>query len=314
MNEPSLRWASAADTDMLLALFARAFGSRISADEWRWKYPQPARHSLVALRNGRVLAHYGGQPRRLLGLGEAVTAMQVSDIMVDPAERGAGGRQGLFVRMARQFTQAVTEPEGEHAFTYGFPSPRATRLGELLGMYQRLDRLEQLLWTPDTRLAARRVRECELPTMASLGDLFWALQRQALGAEHLLGVRDAHWLQTRYLDRPETRYEGLLYHDAWRRPQAALVFRRHAETLELLDLLGHPSGYTQLLQALRCRAAELQKQAVLAWLTPAAQGALPQPRQRETALQVNLAGPQAAAQVKRFALRCWMTAGDTDYR
>lgn len=313
---PRLQWASENDHPALLALFQRAFDASMPASEWAWKYPAAGGLSLVALRGGQAVAHYGGQPRRMLAMGELLTAVQVSDIMVDPNERGALGRGGLFARIATAFTEQVTQPVGAHAFVFGFPSPRATRLGELLGIYGRLDRLEQLTWPARPGQSTHRsIGESEIEALVPLGEALWPLQRRALADKHLMGIRDDNWLAERYASHPLTPYRALVYHSRWRRrPLAAAVFREHADHLELLDLLGAPRHYGELVAALCGEAARLGHQTLLAWLTPGAQAGLPAPRTREPLLHVNLAGPGHKALCSRFHSRCWMTAGDTDYR
>ncbi|MBK5937912.1 GNAT family N-acetyltransferase [Halochromatium roseum] len=318
MSEPAarwtLRWASTADTPALLALFQRAFGGEMSAEEWQWKYPEPSTHSLLAERAAQALAHYGGQSRRLLGLGEPLSALQVSDIMVDPRERAAAlGRNGLFVRIASTFTEAVTHPQGPHAFVYGFPSPRATRLGELLGLYARMDQLYQANWPASpARPLGHALRLTALRTQA---DRLWQAQAAALGAGHLIGVRDAAWVSQRYGRHPSGAYLAWGVGPCWRQRCAAVaVYRAHADALELLDLLGAPEQYPALIEALRTRAGQLGKGQLFTWATQSVLAQLPASTDNRPLLAVNLAGPQHNQQAARFAQRCWMLAGDTDYR
>src|SRR5690554_5947350 len=90
-----LRWAGLEDTPALQDLFRRAFGADTAEAEWRWKYASGDGFSLMAEHGGRAMAHYGGQSRGMHGLGTECKAIQVSDIMVDPAARGTLGRNGL---------------------------------------------------------------------------------------------------------------------------------------------------------------------------------------------------------------------------
>lgn len=314
MSTPELRWATAADTPGLLALFQRAFGHAMTAAEWHWKYAPPGGRSLVAVRGAQVVGHYGGQSRRLLGLGEPLRAVQAGDSMVAASERGALGRNGLFAQLARTFAADVSAPADGHAFVFGFPSPRATRLGETLRIYHPVDRLEQVIWPAQDDAVRGPVAACSLAALMALGERLWAQQARALGARHLLGVRDGPWIGQRYLTRPGEPYGALLYRARWRRRLGALVYRTHPDVLEAVDLLGAPQTYPLLVQALRARARAQGLQGVVAWLTPAAQTGLPAPARCESALRVNMAGPRAAAAAARYHGRCWMMGGDTDYR
>ena len=310
---PRLEWASPAHHGSLLALFRRAFGAEMPAAEWHWNYPPASGLSLLARREGAAVAHYGGQPRRLLAFGRPLTAVQISDIMVDPAERGALGRGGLFAHIATTFTEQVTPPQGPHAFVFGFPSPRATRLGELLGLYARLDTLQEATWP--ARRGRPAGRALTLHELAARADPLWQRQSEALAATHLLGVRDRRWVESRYRSHPSGAYRGwALFSRFRRRCLAAAVYREHAGALELIDLLGDPAGYPRLVASLRCQAARLGKGELMAWATPAALASLAPSDRVSTLLQVNIAGPDCQAQAKRFQQRCWMTAGDTDYR
>lgn len=310
----SLEWTRQSDRDALLELFHRTFGHHADRAEWAWKYDGPAGHSLQARRDSRVVAHYGGQSRRLLGLGAPLEAVQVSDIMIDPSERGALGRNGLFRQIAEHFSTELCEPRGRHAFVYGFPSPRATRLGELLDIYSRLDSLQQALWKPQARSP-----ECRSMTVDALlphADRLWGSQRQALASSCLIGVRDRAWLKQRYLSHPSSPYRALALFSRWRRRcLAAAVYREHPDCLELVDLLGAPAHYSRLLSDLRTLCVPLSKAHVMLWATPRVLDLLPSDdADLSPVLQVNIAGPNRLEHATTFSRRCWMTAGDTDYR
>lgn len=313
MNETPPKWATGEDREALLALFQRAFGASMSIDEWAWKYPERSGLSMVAMRHQRAVAHYGGQPRCMLAMGEPLTGVQISDIMVDPNERGALGRQGLFPRIARAFTEQVTVPEGPHAFVFGFPSPRATRLGELLGLYARMDRLDQASWS----LAAGKPagQALSMSALLPLADALWQQQKTRLADRYLISVRDRQWIEGRYASHPSGAYRAWGLFSRWRRRcKAVAIFREHPDTLELLDLLGEPNNHPPLILALRRLATSLKKTQLMAWATPAVLEGLPPADMISPLLQVNIAGPHCHDQAYHYRQRCWMTAGDTDYR
>lgn len=318
MNETlppwSLRWATNADTSNLLALFRRSFDAEMSVEEWRWKYPEPKTHSLLAERAGQTLAHYGGQTRKMVGLGKPLQAMHISDNMVDPRARGpALSRNGLFASIASTFIEAVMPPRGPHAFSFGFPSPRATRLGELLGLYARMDQVYQGNWTP--LVEKPRGHPLGLKTLRDQANRLWQAQATALGAEHLLGIRNTEWVEHRYCRHPSGDYQAWAVRDCWRRRcSAAAVYRAHDAALELIDLLGDPNRYPDLIRALRARAGQLGKTRLFTLATESVLAKLPNVINRTPVLAVNVSRTGSFQQVNDFTRRCWLLAGDTDYR
>ncbi|MGO2263165.1 GNAT family N-acetyltransferase [Halomonas sp.] len=311
----TLRWAEAADQPALLALFERAFGASMAPELWAWKYPEGAKQSLLAEQNGVVVAHYGGQPRAMQGVGQALNCLQISDIMVDPKARGVLTRHGVFAQIAEHFTDQATRPNGPYDFVYGFPAPRASKLGETLGLYAPLDQLVQLSWpTTEPTRTARSVQPLPVGELAALSDDLWAHQ-QALAQTCLLTVRDQTWIEKRYVRHPLHDYSALVVRSRWRRrPEAALVYRVHEDAVEIMDILGKPSAYAALVSGVCQQAACLKKATAFAWVTPAVEPFLPAAAQRETLLPVNIAGPDKVAWQARFQGCGFMTAGDTDYR
>ncbi len=308
-------WATPDDQPALLKLFAQAFGADMPAALWAWKYHGEVGASMLARRDGEAIAHYGGQSRCMLVDGRPLQAMQIGDSMAKPRDRAALGRNGTFARIVGAFTDAVTEPNGNHAFVYGFPSPRATRLGALLEIYTGVDRLDQLSWSAADGAHSARVVELPLGALRQLGDSLWQRQAHAMGTEAAMVVRDKAFLEQRYLQHPLHDYEVLGYRTRWlRRLESALVFRAHEDALELIDLLGEPVHYAQLLEALRHLAAQRGKTRVFGWATPRVRARLPTPVEQATIHQVTIAGPRSAQYADALSGRCWMTAGDTDYR
>lgn len=317
-NPARLRWATPDDHPALLALFERAFGGHIEQALWAWKYPPGSQQSLLAEQNGVLVAHYGGMPRRMVGQGKSLNCLQISDIMVDPQARGVLTRNGVFAQIANAYTDTLTVPDGQYDFVYGFPSPRASKLGEMLGMYAPLDTLLQLSWpsqpTRPPGAAWRCSKPLALPALAKAGDALWARQ-QALSDSLLITVRDQAWLEQRYVQHPTHEYQALAKQCFWQRsPSAALVYRTHADALEIIDFVGQPSAYKGLVQDLCHQAAHMEKSSVFVWLTSVVEPWLPPAQQRETLLPVNIAGSNKAQWQACFQGQCWLTAGDTDYR
>lgn len=317
----TLRWSRAADGEALRALFRRAFGGNIGAAEWRWKYPQPGGLSLLAMRRERVIAHYGGQARRMSCLGRPLAAVQVSDIMVDPGEPATLGRNTPFRAIASTFAAATSGPGRAHAFVFGFPSPRASRLGERLGMYTRVGTLRYYRWPPSRRRVGR-LRRLTPAELIDHGDALWQRQAARLADDRVLCVRDAAWVRQRYAEHPSGAYTARASMDIWGRIQAAALLCEREDTWELIDLLGEPRHYRRLVLGLSREAHVCAGKPLVGWLTPAVLGWLPEPQVAADSgagpeldwLPVNIAGPEHQSWVPWLQERCWMTGGDTDYR
>lgn len=326
----AIHWTAPAEEEGARAVFSAAFGGTIPPALWSWKYAPSDSRSMVAVRDGRVVAHYGGQARRLLlpgGGDEVETAMHVSDIMVHPSQRAAFHRGGVFAQITAAFTAAVTRPGGPHAFMFGFPSPRAHRLGEMLGLYARIDSVDQLVWPPlqaaasgprggwGHRLRGTRVVPIGLDEVAAHADRLWDRQRRGLPADPVVVVRDSAFVTHRFVGHPTIRYHGLGLIGRWRRhPCAVAIFAEVDDLIEIIDFLGDPDRLAPLVTALQRMAGQRGLSAVICRATPALIRRLPPPERQEPLLPVTIAGADPVAIAARLSGRCWMTAGDTDYR
>lgn len=71
--------------------------------------------------------------RRIQGFGRSGMALQICDVMVDPAERGVMAKRGLVSITASTFLETHLEYLG-HDLGYGFPHGRAMQVGERFGL------------------------------------------------------------------------------------------------------------------------------------------------------------------------------------
>ncbi|MCB9897153.1 MAG: GNAT family N-acetyltransferase [Planctomycetes bacterium] len=216
-------------------LFNACFRKDKGEDTFRWKYldnPHGRALSLVACASdGRVVGGYSYVPRRFLRDGEPVVLMQASDAMVDASAR----RQGIFTGLDDLVAERAGARGVPLAFAYsgrlsydGFLKNgwrllgharivryrfrarrgllRRGRLGPLLAVGAPL---LDALWTrrDDRRWRAHGHDVAALTRVqrfdASFDDLFAA----AAPRRGLVGVRDAAWMNWRYVDTPTRRAE-----------------------------------------------------------------------------------------------------------
>jgi hypothetical protein len=311
--------------EAMRALFAEVFGHEMSAAHWHWKYADGHGVGVGLLREGRMVAHYGGVPRRVLFRGRPELACQVCDVMVARSANAALVRKGPLYRVAARFLDAEVGFGRPHLLAFGFPSARHHAVAERLGLYGQLDRFVSLSWPAAAQPGGPR------PSVQPIGragrgfdaaetrvvDRLWRAMAAAL-PEAIVGVRDAAWLRHRYLMHPGWRYELLLVRHGWlRRPLGVVVLRaREADRLELLDVVGAPAAYPALVRAARSRAHALGLPRVEAWITESQRTLLaPAGEATVTDLQIPLPhivhtpGPAAEEQRGRWLL----LGGDADF-
>ena len=130
----SVRLATEADAAGIRELFGRTFGRPMSAEEWRWKYPDnpDGWFATVAELGGRIVGHYGGWPLRARIGGEEATIVSVGDVATEPSVRHLGGRRNVFRTMADALFETLRSRGVP--FVFGFPNDRALAAGaRLLG-------------------------------------------------------------------------------------------------------------------------------------------------------------------------------------
>lgn len=307
-------------------LFADIFGHAMSAEHWQWKYGRGPGQALALFEHGDMVAHYGGLTRDLCVFGEALRGCQVCDVMVAPRARRSLARRGPMARIAATFLETQIGWGLPHAVGYGFPSARHQGAADRMKLYEAVDRMVQLTW-PVPPAAATAA-----PALDNLADADGRLSSAARQRVHqlwqamarsmtdvALGVRDADWLQWRYLDRPGVDYEVLLLRSRWwRRPLGVLVLRRRDDTLELMDLVAPPERFGLLLAAARARAAAAGLSQLRCWVTVSQQARLAAvelgtPQVQDLGIDVpaccHTAGPAPALLRERW----FLLGGDADF-
>lgn len=182
---------------------------------WRWKYRggNPAGDAImfVAEHEGRIVAHFAGLPMRYVVGGEPVLGSHSLAMMVLPQWQN----RGLIKFVADKVLAAMAE--AGWAFTYGYPNQNAHALHTRLLGYE--DVGMQRLWQrplddQETDLPAgvgSAAPGLSLRALSAFGAEADALFARALLAKDgpALGaavVRDAAFLNWRYLARPDVRY------------------------------------------------------------------------------------------------------------
>ena len=259
-----------ADHAACLKLFEKAFGEPASAALWRWKYGDGRGRSIIAIRGDRVIAHYGGVSRRVHRNGQIERAIQITDVMVDPAERAVMTRSGAFLQVARASQEYYLGYEAEHNFGFGFPNQRHMQLAHRLGLYDEVERLVEMEWSAQPA-STRLLTRAEVVDPSRLDprevDALWQRMRTGL-ADRILVVRDAGYWFYRYAENPSSHYVMLdIRHRVSRRVLGFMVLRRKEHEVQLLDVLAAPKYFRILIGHAQAQAAAWGVPVLHAWIT-----------------------------------------------
>lgn len=311
-----IRWATPADTDALLRLFERSFGAPMGREEWEWKYRFAESPGVVCVDNGELVAFNGGMPRPVMFNGQASTAVQMGDVMVDPRYRGILTRKGPFYQVVQAFFSQKVGAAFDYRYAFGFPHARHARLGSALKLYCETDRIEAAHWQPRPRRCWRYTARPFTQTDAPIADQLWQAMHKAL-PDVAIGKRDSHWLAHRYQHVPGREYmTWLVVERLTRRPLGICVLRQHGNSVELLDLVAPLEALSTVVACARHVTARLGGEQLAAWLSPCVARALASTQPGLTPTDVVVPGSQVNGKTLGMepANHWWLMGGDTDFR
>lgn len=314
-----LRWVRKDDFAAWHTLFRTCFGHDMPEAQWLWKYRDTDRPGVAVMDGEQMVAFYGGMPRALLAMGQRHTGIQVGDVMVHPDFRGSLSRKGPFQMAASTFLEQSLSRGAPYWVGFGFPNTRAMQVAERLKMYRQVDEVVALDWDATApRLAWWLTFDTVTPQEALTHvDALWS-DMQAGFAHSILGLRDAGFMRSRYLEHPTQSHAWVrLRHRFTGQVQALAVCKRESDgRLEILDLLGSPGRFGHLVHAVRQHAARAHHAGVFMWLTQSHVHLLRSTRPRESTLNVRVPSNCWVPGNTDLPVddRWWLTGGDTDFR
>lgn len=302
-------------------LFREVFKVDIGPEMVRWKYGEGHGRSWGAWdADGDLLVHCGVFYRRALAGGQLRRIAQLGDLMASPHKPGGLAREhSPFARLIRRLLAELPDERNPDALAFGFPSERAMRLGERLGVFAQIDQVHALGFDalPACASSDRIDTLHELgPQAARQFDRLWTAMAADL-QDGLVGVRDAAYLRWRYFEHPENHYTCLVVRSRWlRRTLGVLFVKGSGAERELMDIIAPLPRIPRLLTAARHWLGATAGTRLTLWLAsshaerfaPLAQSSAP----LEFRIMANPLGP--AWVLERFNRRWWLTSGDTDYR
>lgn len=312
------RWATQKDCDALLSLFLSAFEHPMMASLWEWKYAWQDEFGVLAHTDDSIIAFYGGLPRSLWLQKETFNAVQICDVMVAPKTRGVLTKKGAFFQTANNFLKEKTGDKKTYRFAFGFPSGRHARLGEIAGLYTRVDTFLEASWSA----AASRKTLFLLKSEPLSGNheviinKLWQAMQKSL-PNFLLPQKDAQFFNWRYLNHPTHVYFTKIVSWKWTNKIIGIVvLRDHGseQGIELIDLLAPPENLGLLLEVAQSHAKQINRTRIFSWLTPNILSHLPQPTTQSEITCIHIATPDLEEMAEQLQSRCWLMGGDTDFR
>jgi len=222
------------DEPALVALFESAFGRQISVDHWRWKFKHPGCSMpnvwLAVVANERPVFQCGGIPIPFRLGSRRVTMMHVCDVMTAPDFR----RRGLHTQVSRHAYEFWRE-RGV-AFVSGMPNENWGKTAGALG-WRPLFRLQWLMrplrpeafifrrlgmrfaprasllgpiWSALWGARARRDQSVSTEVVTIAGREFDAIWDRCRDDFRFSIIRDAPWVQWRFLSPPTQPYRVVL--------------------------------------------------------------------------------------------------------
>jgi hypothetical protein len=306
-------------------LFDQVFApNRMSADHWHWKYGDGRGVGIGAWKDGTLVAHYGGVWRTIWWQREWQQAVQITDVMVSPAERGVLRRDGAFSLAAATFPECFTGYGAKALIGFGFPNERHFRAAALRQLYAEVDRLREISWpsldqgSTRTRWPANAGLEAvtgeQLACRAAQLERLWTEMRESL-PESIVGVRDWPYLRHRYLNNPLHQYRVVvLRRRLTGRWLALAILAVGTDGVHIRDLVGDRRHYPLFIHQLR-RSYLCRDRPLRAWITASHAHCLDADSAHSRDLGVIVphsiwtAGPSADVVKDRW----WLTSGDTDF-
>jgi ABC-type polysaccharide/polyol phosphate transport system ATPase subunit len=172
-----------------LDLFEASFGYAMQPTKLEWKYKDTEKLGVGVWDGKKLIAFYGGLPRSISYLGRPVMAIQIGDVMVHPSQRGVLTRSGPFQIAAASFLEQQIGHDRPYLVGFGFPTDKALRLANKLGLYAPVDSLTELRWpaVPGHLILKTYARPVSEKNAAVVDELWLKMKHGLQGS--ILGVR-----------------------------------------------------------------------------------------------------------------------------
>ena len=307
-------------------LFEKSFNVAFDEQLWNWKYALGDGKCVVARldKQGPIVAHYGGAPRRISYFGVPSMAIQPCDVMVHPSIRKQYGKGSLFFEVAATFLEREIGNSVNHLLGFGFPNQKAMNISTRLGLYEKTDDFIEIVY-PASRVEAQQgqyqIEDYDADDAASMAvlDRLWSSMCSDYG-EGIIGIRDVDYIRYRYIIHPFAKtgqYRCVVIRNtASQQVSAFAVLKEHAGGRLLMDLICPVASMKSAISALNQSVSNAESGETLrAWVTRSGSdklitdGAIV----NELGIEIpcNSWNPGPSAELLYGAW--WLTAGDMDF-
>jgi len=315
-----VRIATKEDAPEVCNLFKKIFQQEMTAEHWRWKYDRSYSREIVVYRNEELVAHYGGVGSQVLLAGVESTAIQITDLMVDPAVRNTVRSASPFYLSAKYFLESFVGYNNPFLLAYGFPSERAMGLSEKLALFAPVGKMWEASWQvkATNNYLKGRIIELNKRNFSSVEkkiNSLWEKTAQTLN-KHYVCKKDADYFSWRYLNHPTKHYSLYLIESRiTRKPKALIVLKQEDGKCMLMDILANPLDTELVIGRAINICAEQQCPELSTWHSDifAELFSVHNFQQKELPIIIpaNICskGPEPASQINKW----WFMPGDTDY-
>jgi hypothetical protein len=315
-----IRPAIPEDAQAICALFNKIFPDEMSLSHWQWKYQREQSRAIVAYRDGKLIAHYGGVGTDILMEGGHSTAIQVADLMVDPSERQAVRQNSPFFLMASAFLDNYVGYEKPFYLGYGFPSDRAMALSDRLGLFTPIGIMHEITWEINGADFPQSHNLTEI-TQANFADYtdrinsLWMRFSKNL-AQRYVCKKDAAFILWRYLEHPAKTYAIYLVTGRFTgKAKYLLVMRHDQQKSMLMDILTSKLDLVPAIKLAKQLAWQQGNRKLVTWCSETDITRFKVEEAEDKILPVAIPantrspGPAPDSQMDKW----WFMPGDTDY-
>ena len=315
-----VRIATKKDAPEVCNLFKKIFQQEMTAEHWCWKYGRPYSREIVVYRNKELVAHYGGVGSQVLLAGEKSTAIQITDLMVDPAERNTVRSGSPFYLSAKYFLESFVGYNNPFLLAYGFPSERAMGLSEKLSLFAPVGKMWEASWQvkATNNYLKGKIIELDKKNFSSVEkkiNSLWEKTAQTLD-KHYVCKKDADYFSWRYLNHPTKHYSLYLVENTiTRKPKALIVLKQENGKCMLMDIVANLLDTELVIGRAINLCAEQQCPELSTWHSDifAKLFSVYHSQQKELPIIIPAntcsKGPEPYTQINKW----WFMPGDTDY-
>lgn len=270
-----VRLADHRDKSGVQQLFRKVFNRRLSDARFHWKYGHTACiGSVVTSPCGEaVLGFYGMSPRKIRSTGGVYSASQICDVMLDHSVRALHGLSLMQIMVDVALSNTISA-EGASSvvlpkpkFAFGYPSLGNARLGQILGEYVAVTSMLDLTFYPIGSHVEIKVLDIEKvfsDNQAEISELSTRLATRLTGS--WIVDRSAEYLFYRYIASPDT-YTFWIGNSVLGEPIGLCVVRNYESHVELVDFLGDPLDFKNVVSALAKQVRNTVGKTLSGWVS-----------------------------------------------